>query len=336
MDEVELNMQKDEKYLQNKGNRPYRYSLTHLIEAYQNVPSIFEKSSKAMFHCGELKGVMRNCDELLLKHFCLKELFDCYGVPYSELFDLEKENERIELINQLNQEIESEASIRNLWKIAMSDEILTFKDENSLNQRINRQWEKIWDVCHNREGSFLDLALILYVNYWLYPKAKEHPELFSKFIHYYLREHQWIAQPLLVSQFIVMEEWKPYFKERDDEEQLLGWIHYFIEKMNEICEFQLDYVEKIQLRLAFDYKIIDQYKLGINGKQNMIKAFIYFIRIPTSDTSSLSKSLGVSYNTAATILCQLEELGIISRANYNQRNKNFYYRNYVENGLFEV
>lgn len=336
MDEMGLNMQKDEKYIKDNGTRPYRSSLTSLIETYQNSSSILLICSKTMFHCGELKGVMKNCDELLMKHFYMKELLVCYGLELNDLFDQEKESTRNLLFHQFNEEISSEESIRDLWKSALSKEKLCRKDEYSLKQRMNRQWEKVWKICEESEGSLLDLALILYVNYWMYPRAKHYPELFSKFIHFYMIKYQWVTQPLLVSQFIQMDEWKCYFKVRDDEEQVLGWIHYFIEMMNEIFEFQLNYIESIQAQLDEDFKKIESYVLGSKAKHNLIHAFMYFMRIPTSDTISLSKSLGVSYNTGATIMSQLEELCIISRVNYNQRNKNFYYRNYIENGLFEV
>lgn len=100
--------------------------------------------------------------------------------------------------------------------------------------------------------------------------------------------------------------------------------------MEAVSKAATDSLESIrQLSILHD-KNIARLPISNRKKDNLRAVFEYIEQYPIIDIKRTAKELGISYNTAATVVKKLVELGILQETTNKARNRVFAYEEYLD------
>lgn len=102
------------------------------------------------------------------------------------------------------------------------------------------------------------------------------------------------------------------------------WAKFFLTGIIETCKDSLQMIGKIN-----DLMLTDEKKLS-NEKKSTQHVFQYLKQHPIINIPHSAKALGIAYNTVASAINKLKNLGILSEKTYKARDRVFEYTKYVE------
>ena len=105
------------------------------------------------------------------------------------------------------------------------------------------------------------------------------------------------------------------------------WIKFFLEAVRKAASDSLESIGKLT---RLHDKNIEKLPKSSRSKDNLRLVFDYIEQYPIIDIKKTAKGLQISYNTAATAVKKLVELGIVRETTNATRNRVFAYEEYLE------
>lgn len=105
------------------------------------------------------------------------------------------------------------------------------------------------------------------------------------------------------------------------------WIRFFLEAVSKAA---IDSLESISSLSDLHDKNIEKLPKTTRSKDNLRAVFDYIEQYPIIDIKRTAKELDISYNTAATAVKKLVELGVLQETTNAARNRVFAYEEYLE------
>ncbi len=168
-------------------------------------------------------------------------------------------------------------------------------------------------------------ALIHYQFETIHPFLDGNGRIGRLLILLYLFERKLISRPILYVSYFLKRNQIEYYdrmthvRNTGDYEQ---WVRFFLEAVNAAAEDGLETANALALlHRRNEVKLLENEKL--------LKLFKYIEQFPIVDISHTAMALGVHYNTAATEIARLQELGILSQTSNKARNRLFAYTDYI-------
>jgi Fic family protein len=104
------------------------------------------------------------------------------------------------------------------------------------------------------------------------------------------------------------------------------WVKFFLKAIMESAEDAIKTIEDI-IHLNQKNNLLIASK--VKPTKNVMKIFLYLQTHPIMDISRASQNLDITFNTAASAVKKLVELGILEQTEGTQRNRIFAYREYL-------
>ena len=104
---------------------------------------------------------------------------------------------------------------------------------------------------------------------------------------------------------------------------------YFLKQNTETNIFASDSLKSISRLSELHDKNIEKLPKTTRSKDNLRAVFDYIEQYPIIDIKRTAKELEISYNTAATAVKKLVELGILQETTNAERNRVFAYEEYL-------
>lgn len=146
----------------------------------------------------------------------------------------------------------------------------------------------------------------------------------------YLMEQGLLAKPVIYISYFGKKNQIEYY-DRISEVRRSGnfeqWIRFFLEAVSKAAS---DSLEAIRQLSALHDTNIEELPKTTRSKDNLRAVFDYIEQYPIIDIKRTAKELDISYNTAATAVKKLVELGILQETTNAARNRVFAYEEYLE------
>ena len=141
-----------------------------------------------------------------------------------------------------------------------------------------------------------------------------------------------LAKPVIYISYFLKKNQIEYY-DRISEVRRSGnfeqWIRFFLEAVSKAAS---DSLEAIRQLSALHDTNIEKLPKTTRRKDNLRAVFDYIEQYPIIDIKRTAKELDISYNTAATAVKKLVELGILQETTNAARNRVFAYEEYL--GIF--
>lgn len=174
------------------------------------------------------------------------------------------------------------------------------------------------------------VALIHYQFETIHPFLDGNGRIGRLLILLYLMEQGLLAKPVIYISYFLKKNQIEYY-DRISEVRRTGnfeqWIRFFLEAVSKAAS---DSLEAIQQLSALHDRNIEKLPKTTRSKDNLRAVFDYIEQYPIIDIKRTAKELEVSYNTAATAVKKLVELGILQETTNAARNRVFAYEEYLE------
>lgn len=173
-------------------------------------------------------------------------------------------------------------------------------------------------------------ALIHYQFETIHPFLDGNGRIGRLLILLYLMEQKVLSKPVIYISYFLKKNQVEYY-DRISEVRRSGnfeqWIKFFLEAVSKAATDSLESIR--QLSILHD-KNIARLPISNRKKDNLRAVFEYIEQYPIIDIKRTAKELGVSYNTAATVVKKLVELGILQETTNKARNRVFAYEEYLD------
>lgn len=176
----------------------------------------------------------------------------------------------------------------------------------------------------------IDAALIHYQFETIHPFMDGNGRLGRLLVVLYLIEKGILTSPVLyISYYLKLNRIEYYdrlgaVREKGDYE---GWVEFFLRAVDAAASDALDSIEKLgRLHEKNLKKIEDRGR----GAANTLKVFFLLESEPMLEIGKAAKKLGLAFNTAASALDRLLELGIVELLHQGKRNRIFIYHEYLD------
>jgi len=145
----------------------------------------------------------------------------------------------------------------------------------------------------------------------------------------YLMEQGLLAKPVIYISYFLKKNQVEYY-DRISEVRRSGnfeqWIRFFLEAVSKAAS---DSLEAIRQLSALHDRNIEKLPKTTRSKDNLRAVFEYIEQYPIIDIKKTAKELEVSYNTVATAVKKLVEIGILQETTNAARNRVFAYEEYL-------
>lgn len=173
------------------------------------------------------------------------------------------------------------------------------------------------------------VALIHYQFETIHPFLDGNGRIGRLLILLYLMEQELLAKPVIYISYFLKKNQIEYY-DRISEVRRSGnfeqWIRFFLEAVSKAAT---DSLEAIRQLSALHDTNIEKLPKTTRSKDNLRAVFDYIEQYPIIDIKRTAKELDISYNTAATAVKKLVELGILQETTNAARNRVFAYEAYL-------
>lgn len=173
------------------------------------------------------------------------------------------------------------------------------------------------------------VALIHYQFETIHPFLGGNGRIGRLLILLYLMEQGLLAKPVIYISYFLKKNQIEYY-DRISEVRRSGnfeqWIRFFLEAVSKAAS---DSLEAIRQLSALHDTNIEKLPKTTRSKDNLRAVFDYIEQYPIIDIKRTAKELDISYNTAATAVKKLVELGILQETTNAARNRVFAYEEYL-------
>jgi Fic family protein len=173
------------------------------------------------------------------------------------------------------------------------------------------------------------VALIHYQFETIHPFLDGNGRIGRLLILLYLMEQGLLAKPVIYISYFLKKNQIEYY-DRISEVRRSGnfeqWIRFFLEAVSKAAS---DSLEAIHHLSALHDTSIEKLPKTTRSKDNLRAVFDYIEQYPIIDIKRTAKELDISYNTAATAVKKLVELGILKETTNVARNRVFAYEEYL-------
>ncbi|MBP3602892.1 MAG: Fic family protein [Lachnospiraceae bacterium] len=173
------------------------------------------------------------------------------------------------------------------------------------------------------------VALIHYQFETIHPFLDGNGRIGRLLILLYLMEQGLLAKPVIYISYFLKKNQIEYY-DRISEVRRIGnfeqWIRFFLEAVSKAAS---DSLEAIRQLSELHDKNIKKLPKTTRSKDNLRAVFDYIVQYPIIDIKRTAKELEISYNTAATAVKKLVELGILQETTNAARNRVFAYEEYL-------
>lgn len=173
------------------------------------------------------------------------------------------------------------------------------------------------------------IALIHYQFETIHPFLDGNGRVGRLLILLYLMEQRLLSKPVIYISYFLKKNQVEYY-DRISEVRRSGnyeqWIRFFLEAVSKAASDSLQSIS--QLSVLHD-KNIEKLPKTTRSKDNLRAVFDYIEQYPIIDIKRTAKELEISYNTAATAVKKLVELGILQETTNAARNRVFAYEEYL-------
>lgn len=177
--------------------------------------------------------------------------------------------------------------------------------------------------------SLIRIALIHYQFETIHPFLDGNGRVGRLLILLYLMEQRLLSKPVIYISYFLKKNQVEYY-DRISEVRRSGnyeqWIRFFLEAVSKAASDSLQSIS--QLSVLHD-KNIEKLPKTTRSKDNLRAVFDYIEQYPIIDIKRTAKELEISYNTAATAVKRLVELGILQETTNSARNRVFKYEEYL-------
>lgn len=177
--------------------------------------------------------------------------------------------------------------------------------------------------------SLIRIALIHYQFETIHPFLDGNGRVGRLLILLYLMEQRLLSKPAIYISYFLKKNQVEYY-DRISEVRRSGnyeqWIRFFLEAVSKAASDSLQSIS--QLSVLHD-KNIEKLPKTTRSKDNLRAVFDYIEQYPIIDIKRTAKELEISYNTAATAVKRLVELGILQETTNSARNRVFAYEEYL-------
>lgn len=173
------------------------------------------------------------------------------------------------------------------------------------------------------------VALIHYQFETIHPFLDGNGRIGRLLILLYLMEQGLLVKPVIYISYFLKKNQIEYY-DRISEVRRSGnfeqWIRFFLEAVSKAAS---DSLEAIRQLSALHDTNIEKLPKTTRSKDNLRAVFDYIEQYPIIDIKRTAKELDISYNTAATAVKKLVELGILQETTNAARNRVFAYEEYL-------
>ena len=173
------------------------------------------------------------------------------------------------------------------------------------------------------------VALIHYQFETVHPFLDGNGRIGRLLILLYLMEQGLLAKPVIYISYFLKKNQVEYY-DRISEVRRGGnfeqWIRFFLEAVSKAAS---DSLEAICQLSALHDRNIEKLPKTTRSKDNLRAVFDYIEQYPIIDIKKTARELEVSYNTVATAVKKLVEIGILQETTNAARNRVFAYEEYL-------
>lgn len=173
------------------------------------------------------------------------------------------------------------------------------------------------------------VALIHYQFETVHPFLDGNGRIGRLLILLYLMEQGLLAKPVIYISYFLKKNQVEYY-DRISEVRRSGnfeqWIRFFLEAVSKAAS---DSLEAIRQLSALHDRNIEKLPKTTRSKDNLRAVFDYIEQYPIIDIKKTAKELEISYNTVATAVKKLVEIGILQETTNAARNRVFAYEEYL-------
>ena len=177
--------------------------------------------------------------------------------------------------------------------------------------------------------SLIRVALIHYQFETIHPFLDGNGRIGRLLILLYLMEQGLLAKPVIYISYFLKKNQVEYY-DRISEVRRSGnfeqWIRFFLESVSKAASDSLETIRQLSVLHETN---IEKLPKTTRSKDNLRAVFDYIEQYPIIDIKRTAKKLGISYNTVATAVKKLVELGILQETTNAARNRVFVYEEYL-------
>ena len=180
------------------------------------------------------------------------------------------------------------------------------------------------------QDPLIQAALIHYQFETIHPFLDGNGRIGRLLILLYLMDRQLLEKPVLYVSYFLKKNQVEYY-DRISEVRRSGnyeqWVRFFLEA---VYAAAADAMESVQALSALHQRSLSVLPVSGRGTDNVRRLFDYLEQHPIIDIKRTAGSLGISYNTAASAVRRLTELGILRETTNAARNRVFAYQEYLD------
>ena len=173
------------------------------------------------------------------------------------------------------------------------------------------------------------IALIHYQFETIHPFLDGNGRIGRLLILLYLMEQGLLSKPVIYISYFLKKNQVEYY-DRISEVRRSGnfeqWIRFFLEAVSKAA---LDSLQSISKLSELHDRNVKRLPKTARSKDNLRAVFDYIEQYPIIDIKRTAKELKISYNTVATAVKKLVELGILRETTNAARNRVFAYEEYL-------
>ncbi|PIE77240.1 MAG: filamentation induced by cAMP protein fic [Clostridiales bacterium] len=192
---------------------------------------------------------------------------------------------------------------------------------------------EVYMNAEDKEDLLIKSALIHYQFETIHPFLDGNGRIGRLLIVLFLLEKKVISTPAIYLSFYLKQNRIEYY-DRMSEVRRTGnyeqWVKFFLEGIIFSCEDAIEVSKQLINLRNIQTEQINDSKYTIKAKKSIFKLFDYITKHPIFDITMAAKNLNLSYNTVASAVSKLVDLGIIEQFNRQARNRVYIYKDYVE------
>lgn len=173
------------------------------------------------------------------------------------------------------------------------------------------------------------IALIHYQFETIHPFLDGNGRVGRLMILLYLLEQGFISKPVIYISYFLKKNQIEYY-DRISEVRRNGnyeqWIYFFLEAVSSAAKDSMETIEKLS---DLHEKSVGKLPVTNRKNDNVRRVFDYVEQYPIIDIKRTATALGISYNTTATAVKKLVQIGILKETTNAARNRVFSYEEYI-------
>lgn len=211
----------------------------------------------------------------------------------------------------------------------------TLKDARYIPPNVEDMEEAMSELEKYINGSevydpLIQAALIHYQFETIHPFLDGNGRIGRLLILLYLMERKLLSKPVIYVSYFLKKNQVEYY-DRISEVRRSGnyeqWVRFFLEAVSSAAA---DALESAQNLSNLHETNVARLPAPSRSKDNVRALFDYLEQYPIIDIKRTAAALGISYNTAATAIKKLQELGILKETTNAARNRVFAYEDYLQ------